>query len=207
MSTQVTAHILGPDDYKVMPWKNGLGTTIQIAIHPPDAGLATRFDWRVSLADVAADSDFSRFSGYDRTIMVAEGAGMELAFDAAPPVRLEHPGAMSEFSGDWHTYCRLLEGPVRDFNVMSARGRFEHQCVAILGNHVVCNWDPSREAFLCCAIQGNLVLKMRDAEEWGLEAGRSLLLPADKSRAANACLVVMPHTRESLGVVVRLTPS
>lgn len=203
MSSQIVAHFMGPADYRVMPWKNGLGSTTEIAIYPPGAGLATTFDWRVSLADVAADGDFSRFTGYDRTIMVADGAGMELEFDSAPPARLANPGAMSDFSGDWHTRCRLLDGPVRDFNVMSARGRIEHQCVAILGNHVEFIWAPRRETLLCCALRGNLVLKMRDASEWGVEAGRTLLLSAGEDPPADASLMVMPHTRDTLGVVVR----
>jgi len=202
----LTAHLLGPDDYKVMPWKNGLGTTTEIAIHPPGVELAAApFDWRVSLADVGMDGDFSRFPGYDRSILVAEGAGMELGFDSAPTARLTGLGAMTSFSGDWYTRCRLLDGPVRDFNVMSARGRVEHLCIPILGNHVEFVWDPRRETLLCYSILGNLVLKMRDAAEWGLEAGRAVLLPAAKGAAAGASLIVMPHTRETLGVVVRFT--
>lgn len=202
----LTARLLGPDDYKVMPWKNGLGTTTEIAIHPPGAGLAAApFDWRVSLADVGADGDFSRFPGYERSILVAGGAGMELGFDSAPPARLTGLGAMTSFSGDWYTRCRLLDGPVRDFNVMSARARVEHLCIPILGNHVEFVWDPRRETLLCYSIQGNLVLKMRDSAEWGLEAGHALLLPAVEGAPMGASLIVMPHTRETLGVVVRLT--
>lgn len=197
---------LGPDDYKVMPWKNGLGTTTEIAIHPPGAGLAAApFDWRVSLADVGADGDFSRFPGYDRSILVAEGMGMELGFDSAPPARLAGPGAMTSFSGDWHTRCRLLDGPVRDFNVMSARDRVEHLCLPIVGNHMQFIWDPRHETLLCYSIFGNLVLKMRDAAEWGLGAGRAVLLPAVEDGPPSASLMVMPHTRETLGAVVRLT--
>lgn len=202
----LTAHLLGPDDYKAMPWKNGLGTTTEIAIHPPGAGLTgAPFDWRVSLAEVGTDGDFSRFPGYDRSILVAEGAGMELGFDSAPPARLAGLGAMTSFSGDWYTRCHLLGGPVRDFNVMSARGRVEHLCFPILGNHVEFVWDPRHETLLCYSIEGNLVLKMRDSAEWGLETGRAVLLPAVEAGPAGASLIVMPHTREALGAVVRFT--
>jgi environmental stress-induced protein Ves len=35
-----------------LPWKNGGGSTTEIAIAPPDAGFDD-FDWRISLATIA----------------------------------------------------------------------------------------------------------------------------------------------------------
>lgn len=196
---------LGPPDYRVMPWKNGRGTTTEIAIHPPSADLAgTPFDWRVSMADVNQDGDFSLFPGYDRSILVAQGAGMELDFDAAPGVRLQGAGAMTAFSGDWRTQCRLLDGPVRDFNVMTQRGRMEHHCDAVGHGPLEFIWEPGSEAFLCYSIRGTLLLKMRGLREWELEEDRCLLFPAGQEQSLRSNLVAMPYTRESLGVLVRL---
>lgn len=196
---------LGPGDYRLMPWKNGLGTTTEIAIHPPSADVSGKpFDWRVSLADVTQDGDFSSFPGYDRSILVAEGAGMELGFDAAPGVLLEGPGAMTHFSGDWRTRCRLLHGPVRDFNVMTRRGRVEHHCDVVSGGPLEFMWEPGTEAFLCYCIRGSLVLKMRAQQEWELEQDRCLLFPAGQEESLRSTLVAMAHTRESLGVLVRI---
>ena len=48
-------------------WKNGGGSTTEIAVFPPDAGFDD-FDWRVSLATVAADGPFSAFPGIERTL-------------------------------------------------------------------------------------------------------------------------------------------
>ena len=61
-----------------MPWKNGLGTTTEIAVHPPGAGLDA-FAWRVSIADLGASGPFSIFAGYDRTLVQIEGAPMTLS--------------------------------------------------------------------------------------------------------------------------------
>ena len=70
---------LRSSDYRIMPWKNGGGSTTEIAICPEGSGIpGGQFRWRVSIADVVADGPFSRFSGYDRHIMVVEGAGMTL---------------------------------------------------------------------------------------------------------------------------------
>ena len=74
----MTTHcVLSPNDYRRMPWKNGLGHTMQIATHPADADLAS-FVWRVSVAEVTQDGPFSPFAGVDRTLVLLTGAGMKL---------------------------------------------------------------------------------------------------------------------------------
>lgn len=110
-------------DHRVMPWKNGLGLTREIAIDPPDVGLADRFRWRLSIADVRGSGPFSSFPGYERTIMVIAGAGMELKVADQPLQLLDRPYVPFEFSGDEATTCRLLGGPIRDFNLMVRRSR------------------------------------------------------------------------------------
>jgi environmental stress-induced protein Ves len=201
---RLTAKLLGPADYKVMPWKNGRGSTTELAIQPEDAALAA-FDWRLSMADVTEDGDFSRFPGYDRTLLVAQGNGMELSFDgASAPLRLNGPGQGAMFSGDWLTHGKLLDGPVRDFNVMSARGRVHHECEPVAGAPVEFVWEPGMEALFCHCIAGTLVLKMRGSAEWNLEPQQSLWLPEQAGYAGFSQLMVMPHSRETLAAVVRL---
>ncbi len=104
-------------DYRRMPWRNGGGVTTEIALAP---GPGERFLWRVSIADVASDGPFSRFDGYDRHIVVLDGAGMTL--DCGANGRLElRPLAPRSFSGDWDVTGTLVAGPVRDFNVIVDR--------------------------------------------------------------------------------------
>lgn len=114
-------NILRREDYKVMPWKNGGGITTEIWVSPKGSGLAgTPFQWRVSIADVASDGLFSKFPGYDRHIMLLEGQGMRLDTEENGPIDLAlyRPAA---FSGDWAVTGKLIDGPVRDFNLMVAR--------------------------------------------------------------------------------------
>ena len=112
--------------YRVMPWKNGQGTTREIAREPASG---EGFLWRLSIAEVAASGDFSLFPGYERTISLIEGAGMRLIFEEAPEKRIERRFEPFDFSGDWFCHCKLIAGPVRDFNLMvdrkRARGRTE----------------------------------------------------------------------------------
>jgi environmental stress-induced protein Ves len=106
-------------DYRAMPWKNGQGTTREIAREPAEGD----FLWRLSIAEVAASGDFSLFPGYDRTITLIEGAGMRLAFEEAPAKAILNRFVPFAFSGDWHCRCSLVAGPVRDFNLMVDRRR------------------------------------------------------------------------------------
>ncbi len=107
-----------------VPWKNGLGTTREVAAWPTDAGVSERFVWRVSLASVTQSCPFSEFHGYERTILLVTGDGFELDFaGAAPPRTLTTPLEACTFQGEWRTRCRLLGGPVEDLNVMVDRAR------------------------------------------------------------------------------------
>lgn len=107
-------------DYRRMPWRNGGGTTTEIAIA---AGPSERFLHRVSIADVEADGPFSRFEGYDRHIMLISGAGMTLECGAHGRIELRAPFEPRFFSGDWDVTGMLVSGPVRDFNVIVDRAR------------------------------------------------------------------------------------
>lgn len=106
-------------DRAATPWKNGGGVTREVAAWPPSSGL-DGFDWRVSLADVAADGPFSTFPGVDRLLTVIDGDGLALEIEGRT-VRLE-PGAPFAFPGEAAVVARLTAGPIRDLNVMVRRG-------------------------------------------------------------------------------------
>lgn len=105
---------------KVVPWRNGAGSTREVAIEPPTASVATGFAWRVSIAGVAADGPFSTFPGVDRSLWLLRGAGMELEVDGAR-MRLDGPLQRIQFAGEQHVSARLLAGPTEDLNVMVSR--------------------------------------------------------------------------------------
>jgi len=125
--------IIRPEAHRVMPWRNGFGTTTEIAIDPPGADVGGRFRWRLSIADVERSGPFSAFPGYDRTIMVIAGRGMDLVVGDRPAQRLDRLFEPFVFSGDKPAECRLLEGPIRDFNLMVERSSLRsHMVVARL---------------------------------------------------------------------------
>lgn len=79
--------LMRASSYKRMPWKNGGGETVEIAVFPQGASVDD-FDWRISMATVASDGPFSIFPGIDRTLSILEGNGMALAIAANDPLLL-----------------------------------------------------------------------------------------------------------------------
>lgn len=114
----MAGRILRASDYQRMPWKNGGGTTTEIF---KSTGADGQVHWRLSIADVASDGPFSEFPGIDRWIMMVEGKGMELSISGLGTKRIEKPFEPLAFSGDAKTDCKLIDGPIRDFNLMVAR--------------------------------------------------------------------------------------
>ncbi|MEJ8822095.1 HutD family protein [Variovorax humicola] len=115
----MSVHRFKRDALQATPWKNGGGTTREIACWPPGAGL-DNFDWRVSIATIAASGPLSAFDGVDRTIMLLDGDGVLLQGDGVAH-RLDRPNTPFAFSGDVPLDCTLLGGTSSDFNVMSRR--------------------------------------------------------------------------------------
>ncbi len=103
-----------------MPWRNGAGLTTELAGDPPGGGSSVDFAWRVSLAEVTADCDFSVFPGVDRTIVLIEGPAMTLRLPGAEHILT--PYEPFSFDGGLEVRCRVA-GPTRDLNVMTRRGR------------------------------------------------------------------------------------
>jgi environmental stress-induced protein Ves len=115
-------------DLVEQPWKNGRGVTHELAIWPPSATLESGdFDWRISRSAVDEPGRFSTFAGFDRVLVVTNGAGMSLTHGQAAPrarLRMYEP---YRFAGDWPTRCELVAGAVEDLNVICRASRCSAQ--------------------------------------------------------------------------------
>ncbi|WP_442110432.1 HutD/Ves family protein [Pseudomonas sp. NUPR-001] len=113
--------VLRAKDYPRMPWKNGGGSTEEIA---RDAGEGLEgFGWRLSIADIAESGGFSSFAGYQRIITVLEGEGMRLHVDGQATRPLQPFDAFA-FGGESQVSCTLLGGSIRDFNLIYSPERY-----------------------------------------------------------------------------------
>jgi uncharacterized protein len=106
-------------DFTRQPWKNGGGVTTQLALHEE----GERWVWRLSVAQVDQSGPFSDFAGYERTIMLVEGAGMELEVAGRATEALRLPYRPFVFDGGAAARCTLVSGPVKDLNLMVDRER------------------------------------------------------------------------------------
>jgi environmental stress-induced protein Ves len=114
-----------PSTYRQSRWKNGQGTSYDIASAPEDA----RWDgliWRLSIADIERDAAFSEFPGIDRTFVAIAGGGLTLEPEGHAPIAVPGLHEPVSFPGDWRMNCRLRAGPARAFNVFSARASARH---------------------------------------------------------------------------------
>ncbi len=147
------------------PWKNGGGSTREIACWPQGAGMDS-FGWRVSVATIAQAGPFSAFPGIDRQIMLLEGDGVQLvSATAGINHTLQQRWQPFAFSGDAALDCSLLGGTSTDFNVMTRRGRWAAEVLL----HDV-ETQPGRSAAgLCMVLQGSFT-----QGEHTLHAGQGL---------------------------------
>ena len=193
-----THRVLSPADFRRMPWKNGGGTTTEIAVHPPGAGLES-FAWRVSMADVDRDGPFSLFPGVDRTLVLLEGGGMRLAGDGEP-LELRTPFEPIDFSGDLPLMCTLVAGPVRDFNLLVRRG-------AARGNVVVLQERAEAIApahtHVCYAVVGASECLVAGHPPLALPESHALLVAVEDGAAVQG-LVVNPVAMGSVALVASI---
>jgi environmental stress-induced protein Ves len=109
-------------DCPPQPWKNGLGSTCEIAVHPEGAG-SDDFLWRVSIAKVDSAAPFSSFPGIDRQIALLDGNGFTMTLDDSRVHALTTPFAPFVFAGEARVAVTLVDGPTRDFNLMVRRAQ------------------------------------------------------------------------------------
>ncbi|MCY2959234.1 MAG: HutD family protein [Planctomycetota bacterium] len=110
-------------DSQRVPWRNGRGVTEQLAIWPEGSSFERGdFDWRISKARVEESGPFSHFAGFERILLVTEGAGLVLSLGESAPRSRLRPLEPYRFAGEWPTRADLVAGPVADFNVLTRRG-------------------------------------------------------------------------------------
>jgi len=115
--------IITPTQFKTLPWKNGKGETIELAIN--DNATLDNFLWRISMATVVEDGVFSDFSGYMRNLILIEGNGLNLQHDHNHIDKLSHLLDVATFDGGCKTVGNLHNGAITDFNVITDKAKYQ----------------------------------------------------------------------------------
>ena len=169
--------LITKENYKRSTWKNGLGFTDEIAIHPPGAVLAQgNFLWRLSSARIEKASPFSLFPNHDRMLIVLKGNGIKLMHtfeeggdDEVVEVPVLEP---YEFPGDVPSRCELTNGPITDFSIFLRKAEVEPLVQIIeLAETETHTWIPEGRWNFAFAIQGNF-----ETETSSLNEGNTLSL-------------------------------
>jgi len=105
--------------YDRMPWRNGRGFTLEIGREP---ATGEDFAWRLSLADIERDGEFSAYPGYRRALVLVAGDKLELRFRGHGDCVLDPKKRGTRFEGDWKTHCVIPEGRCTDLSLIVRRG-------------------------------------------------------------------------------------
>ena len=128
--------IIPSSKFTTIPWKNGLGKTVEMAIS--DGGTVDNFDWRISQATVANDGVFSDFSGLERNLVLIKGEGISLLHKASGAdehqdyCQQDHLTNLldyANFDGSFQTFGKLTDGEIIDLNIMTASDKYLTQIV------------------------------------------------------------------------------
>jgi len=105
---------LDPAQYRRTPWKNGGGTTIDIA---------ERDDvWRFGRTPITVPGPFSDYTGFDRVQVLVAGRGLVLETPSGE-IDVRTPFKPVRFAGEVPITSRLEAGPVEVVNLIGARAR------------------------------------------------------------------------------------
>jgi environmental stress-induced protein Ves len=107
---------LDPAQYRRTPWKNGGGTTIDIA-EGDDV-------WRFGRTPIAAAGPFSDYSGFDRIQVLVRGRGLVLDTPQGE-IDVRTPFRPVRFAGETPIVSRLEDGPVEVVNLIGARDKVQ----------------------------------------------------------------------------------
>ena len=161
--------VIHPSGVVPTRWANGLGTTRKLASGGDRA-------WRLSLADIGAEAEFSSLPGVDRLLIVLSGG---VALRVAGVENELGPGDYVEFPGEASVSGRALAAEASVINLMVSRDAVRYEF-----------WmeGPAREIALP-ALSDEFVVLLGDARTAAgkrLERGTVLLPGAATPDAASA---------------------
>ncbi|MEJ7747262.1 MAG: HutD family protein [Luteimonas sp.] len=117
------SRVIPANEYRRQRWRNSAGWTREICKSPD----VDDWHWRLSIAEIEQDAQFSSFPGIDRELVLLSGRGLNLRFDHSELHHLEPPHGRARFAGERGVRGELVDGPTHDFNLMWRRDAIDAQ--------------------------------------------------------------------------------
>jgi len=151
------------------PWSNGKGMTQEV-VRSGDPGSG----WRISIATIAHDAEFSDYTGQDRHLMPLTVGGLRLVVDG----RTLEVDQYEVLSFDGHAAVAAVDvtAPSLDLNLMASRDHWLSSltCVEVSGDRAV--EAASRESLVVIALEGAITIDgetMIPYDAWSASDGAS----------------------------------
>jgi uncharacterized protein len=106
---------LKPEDYRRIPWKNGGGISVDIAVGANEI-------WRFGRTPITTGGPFSDYTGFDRLQVLVAGRGLVLQTPDGE-IDVRRPFQPVRFAGETPIVSRLEAGPVEVVNLIGERSR------------------------------------------------------------------------------------
>ena len=143
--------LLDPASYQRTLWKNGGGTTVDIAFSGES--------WRFGRTPIVQPGPFSDYTGYDRVQALVAGSGLVLETPQGE-IDVRQPFRPVRFAGETPIVSRLEAGPVEVVNLIGARAEVSIDMVVLDEGHTLnlqpgihIAYNPRGEAMV--AVQGD----------------------------------------------------
>lgn len=186
--TTLPYQVLRRKSYRAMPWRNGRGTTLEIAREP---ATGEEFAWRLSLADIEQDGDFSAYPGYSRAIALVAGERLHLRFRGHGHCFLTPTQRGTRFEGDWKTHCEIPQGRCTDLSLIVRRDALTRPATAVHAPKVL-RFEATRQVLLSRGLHGALFVL----------DGAVAIAESTRARARNArtqdAILLLPGPRRIL---------
>lgn len=177
--------------YRRMPWRNGRGFTLEIAREP---AVGQDFAWRLSLADIDCDGEFSAYPGYRRALVLIGGNRLHLKFRGHGSCLLEPARRGARFEGDWQTRCAIPQGRCTDLSLIVRRGPGA-RTTSVVSAPTMLRLESTKRVILSRGLYGALfviegsaqVAESIRARPRALRARDTLLLSPGRQRTLRLC--------------------
>ena len=182
--------IFSAENFKTIPWKNGLGHTTELAIS--NGGNLDDFDWRLSIASVVNDGDFSNFSGYQRNLVLIEGNGLTLDHRNGDIDKLSKLLDIARFDGASKTHGSLTNGAIKDFNIMTNQSTFTPAVNCYIKQQSITTEVLAEHLLFAYSLTDVMVVKTAEDEDCTVPAGHLMKFKSSGSplsdRLSNICI-------------------